>query len=92
MTVRTVTGFHLIAAVRIIYFARSRAVTLESANLIVQVHYITCQLTIDSRFTVYPASSYDARGKFGELFYNDYSTKRVNTCNIFCRLLIRARV
>ena len=37
MTVQIVMVFHLIAAVRIIYFARARVVTLESANLIAQV-------------------------------------------------------
>ena len=38
MTVQIVVVFHLIAVVRIIFFARARAVTLENANLIVQVH------------------------------------------------------
>jgi len=37
MTVQIVMVFHLIAAVRIIYFARARVVTLESANLIAQI-------------------------------------------------------
>jgi len=38
MTVQIVMAFHLIAAVRIISFARARAVTLESVNLIAQVN------------------------------------------------------
>ena len=38
MIARTVKVFHRIAAVRITIFARARAVTLESVNLIVQVH------------------------------------------------------
>ena len=39
MTVQTVVAFHLIAAVRITFFARARVVTLENVNLIVQVRY-----------------------------------------------------
>ena len=44
MIVQIVVVFHLIAAVRIIYFARARAVTLENVNLIVQVYkcFMTC--------------------------------------------------
>jgi len=37
MIARTVKVFHRIAAVRITIFARARAVTLESVNLIVQI-------------------------------------------------------
>ena len=44
MTVQTVVVFHLIAAVKIIIFARARVVTLENVNLIVQVYkcFTTC--------------------------------------------------
>ena len=37
MTVQTVAVFHLIAAVKIIFFVRARAVTLENVSPIVQV-------------------------------------------------------
>ena len=48
MTVRIVVVFHLIAAVKIIIFARARVVTLENVSLIVQVNkcFTTCLTNI----------------------------------------------
>ena len=39
MIARTVVAFHLIAAVRITFFAKARVVTLENVDLIAQVRY-----------------------------------------------------
>ena len=72
MIVQIVVVFHLIAAVKIIIFARARAVTLENVSLIVEVY--KCFITSLTN------SSYSA---VQMIFYDQFFV-----CSFFITLLI----
>lgn len=61
MTAQTVMVSHLIVVVKIIYFARTRVVTLENASLIVQVYrsFITqCEINFAHYLSRYVLAMY----------------------------------